>query len=220
MQPHTSKARWRMIDLYTWTTPNGRKVSILLEELGLPYTAHAIDINKDEQFAPDFLKISPNNKIPAIVDRENGLSLMESGAILIYLADKTGQLLPREGEPRYRVLEWLMWQMGGVGPMLGQAHHFLRFNKGKAPYAEERFAKEAHRLYGVLDRRLAEREFVTNVYSIADIAIWPWVSRFEWQTVDLKEYPNVKRWYETIARRPAVQRGYDVPKPTGDIPMT
>jgi GSH-dependent disulfide-bond oxidoreductase len=184
------------------------------------YTAHAIDINKDEQFAPDFLKISPNNKIPAIVDRENGLSLMESGAILIYLADKTGQLLPREGEPRYRVLEWLMWQMGGVGPMLGQAHHFLRFNKGKAPYAEERFAKEAHRLYGVLDRRLAEREFVTNDYSIADIAIWPWVSRFEWQTVDLKEYPNVKRWYETIARRPAVQRGYDVPKPTGDIPMT
>jgi GSH-dependent disulfide-bond oxidoreductase len=220
MQPHTSKARWRMIDLYTWTTPNGRKVSILLEELGLPYTAHAIDITKDEQFAPDFLKISPNNKIPAIVDRENGLSLMESGAILIYLADKTGQLLPREGEPRYRVLEWLMWQMGGVGPMLGQAHHFLRFNKGKAPYAEERFAKEAHRLYGVLDRRLAEREFVTNDYSIADIAIWPWVSRFEWQTVDLKEYPNVKRWYETIARRPAVQRGYDVPKPTGDIPMT
>jgi GSH-dependent disulfide-bond oxidoreductase len=220
MQPHTSKARWRMIDLYTWTTPNGRKVSILLEELGLPYTAHAIDINKDEQFAPDFLKISPNNKIPAIVDRENGLSLMESGAILIYLADKTGQLLPREGEPRYRVLEWLMWQMGGVGPMLGQAHHFLRFNKSKAPYAEERFAKEAHRLYGVLDRRLAEREFVTNDYSIADIAIWPWVSRFEWQTVDLKEYPNVKHWYETIARRPAVQRGYDVPKPTGDIPMT
>ena len=208
-----------MIDLYTWTTPNGRKVSILLEELGLPYTAHPIDITKDEQFAPDFLTISPNNKIPAIVDRETGISFMESGAILIYLADKTGQLLPREGEPRYRVLEWLMWQMGGLGPMLGQAHHFLRFNKGKAPYAEERFAKEAHRLYGVLDRRLAEREFVADDYSIADIAIWPWVSRFEWQTVDLEQYPNVKRWYETIARRPAVQRGYDVPKRTGDIPM-
>jgi GSH-dependent disulfide-bond oxidoreductase len=208
-----------VIDLYTWTTPNGRKASILLEELGLPYTAHPIDITKDEQFAPDFLKISPNNKIPAIVDREAGLSLMESGAILIYLADKTGQLLPREGEPRYRVLEWLMWQMGGVGPMLGQAHHFLRFNKDKAPYAEERFAKEAHRLYGVLDRQLAEREFVADTYSIADIAIWPWVSRFEWQTVDLGKYPNVKRWYETIARRPAVQRGYDVPKRTGDIPM-
>jgi GST-like protein len=208
-----------MIDLYTWTTPNGRKVSIALEELGLPYTAHPIDITKDEQFAPDFLTISPNNKIPAIVDRESGISFMESGAILIYLADKTGQLLPREGEPRYRVLEWLMWQMGGLGPMLGQAHHFLRFNKGKAPYAEERFAKEAHRLYGVLDRRLAEREFVANDYSIADIAIWPWVSRFEWQTIDLEQYPNVKRWYETIARRPAVQRGYDVPKKTGDIPM-
>jgi GST-like protein len=208
-----------VIDLYTWTTPNGRKASILLEELGLPYTAHPIDITKDEQFAPDFLKISPNNKIPAIVDREAGLSLMESGAILIYLADKTGQLLPREGESRYRVLEWLMWQMGGIGPMLGQAHHFLRFNKDKAPYAEERFAKEAHRLYGVLDRQLAEREFVADTYSIADIAIWPWVSRFEWQTVDLGKYPNVKRWYETIARRPAVQRGYDVPKRAGDIPM-
>jgi GSH-dependent disulfide-bond oxidoreductase len=199
-----------MIDLYTWTTPNGRKVSIALEELGLPYTAHPIDITKDEQFAPDFLTISPNNKIPAIVDRESGISFMESGAILIYLADKAGQLLPREGE---------LWQMGGLGPMLGQTHHFLRFNKGKAPYAEERFAKEAHRLYGVLDRRLAEREFVANDYSIADIAIWPWVSRFEWQTIDLEQYPNVKRWYETIARRPAVQRGYDVPKPTGDIPM-
>src|SRR3954449_12505450 len=123
-----------MIDLYTWTTPNGRKVSILLEELGLPYTGHPIDITKDEQFAPDFLKISPNNKIPAIVDREAGLSLMESGAILIYLADKTGQLLPREGESRYRVLEWLMWQMGGIGPMLGQAHHFLRFNKGNSSF--------------------------------------------------------------------------------------
>jgi GSH-dependent disulfide-bond oxidoreductase len=208
-----------VIDLYTWTTPNGRKASILLEELGLPYTAHPIDITKDEQFAPDFLTISPNNKIPAIVDRETGISLMESGAILIYLADKAGQLLPREGEPRYRVLEWLMWQMGGLGPMLGQTHHFLRFNKGKAPYAEERFAKEAHRLYGVLDRRLAEHAFVAGAYSIADIAIWPWVSRFEWQTVDLGTYPNVKRWYETIARRPAVQRGYDVPKRTGDIPM-
>src|SRR5690349_11324067 len=208
-----------MIDLYTWTTPNGRKASIALEELGLPYTAHAVDITKDEQFAPDFLTISPNNKIPAIVDRETGIRLMESGAIMIYLADKTGQLLPRESEPRYRVLEWLMWQMGGIGPMLGQAHHFLRFNQGKAPYAEERYAKEAHRLYGVLDRRLAEREFVADAYSIADIAIWPWVSRFEWQTVDLKQYPNVKRWYETIAQRPAVQKGYDVPKDMGPIPM-
>lgn len=208
-----------MIDLYTWTTPNGRKVSILLEELGLPYRAHAVDIGKDEQFAPDFLAISPNNKIPAIVDRETGTALMESGAIMIYLADKAGALLPAEGEGRYRVLEWLMWQMGGVGPMLGQAHHFLRFNPGKAPYAEERYATEAKRLYRVLDERLAGRDFVAGDYSIADIAIWPWISRFEWQGVALAEYPNVARWYGAIARRPAVQRGYDVPKKVGEIPM-
>jgi GST-like protein len=208
-----------MIDLYTWTTPNGRKASIALEELGLPYTAHAIDISKDEQFAPDFLKISPNNRIPAIVDRDNGMTLMESGAILIYLADKAGKLLPKDGEKRYRVIEWLMWQMGGPGPMLGQVHHFVKYNPGKAPYAEERYLKEAHRLYGVLDRRLDGREFVADEYSIADIAIWPWISRFEWQTIDLKQYPNVKRWYETIAKRPAVIRGYDQPKKVGDIPM-
>ena len=143
-----------MIDLYTWTTPNGRKVSIALEELGLPYTSHAIDISKDEQFQPDFLKIAPNNRIPAIIDRDNGMSLMESGAILIYLADKTGKLMPKSGEARYRAIEWTMWQMGGPGPMLGQVHHFVKYNKGKAPYAEERYLKEAHRLYGVLDRRL------------------------------------------------------------------
>ncbi len=208
-----------MIDLYTWTTPNGRKASILLEELGLPYTVHPIDIGKDEQFKPDFLKISPNNRIPAIVDRDTNMRLMESGAIMIYLADKTGKLLPKTGEARYRVIEWLMWQMGGIGPMLGQVHHFVRFNRGKAPYAEERYAKEAHRLYGVLDRRLAGRDFVADDYSIADIAIWPWISRFEWQTVDLGQYPNVKRWYVTIAERPAVKRGYDVPAKVGDIPM-
>ena len=208
-----------MIDLYTWTTPNGRKVSIALEELGLPYAAHAIDITKDEQFAPDFLKISPNNRIPAIVDRDNNMSLFESGAILIYLADKTGKLMPKSGEPRYRVIEWLMWQMGGVGPMIGQAHHFLRQNPGKAPYAEERYHKEANRLYGVLDRRLAGRDFVAGDYSIADIAIWPWISRFEWHKVDLNQYPNVKRWYSAIAARPAVQKGYQVPKDTGPIPM-
>ena len=208
-----------MIDLYTWTTPNGRKVSIALEELGLPYAAHAIDITKDEQFAPDFLKISPNNRIPAIVDRDNNMSLFESGAILIYLADKTGKLMPKSGEPRYRVIEWLMWQMGGVGPMIGQAHHFLRQNPGKAPYAEERYHKEANRLYGVLDRRLTGRDFVAGDYSIADIAIWPWISRFEWHKVDLNQYPNVKRWYSAIAARPAVQKGYQVPKDTGPIPM-
>jgi GST-like protein len=208
-----------VIDLYTWTTPNGRKASILLEELGMAYTAHAIDIGKDEQFHPDFLKIAPNNRIPAIFDREAGFSLMESGAIMIYLADKAGKLLPMGGEARYRVIEWLMWQMGGIGPMLGQVHHFVKYNPGKAPYAEERYLKEAHRLYGVLDRRLAGREFVAEAYSIADIAIWPWIARFQWQTIDLDRYPNVKRWYVSIANRPAVQRGYQVPKPAGDIPM-
>ena len=208
-----------MIDLYTWTTPNGRKASIMLEEVGLPYTAHAVDIGKDEQFKPEFLKISPNNRIPAIVDRDNNYHLMESGAILMYLAEKTGKLMPKDPDKRYRVTEWLMWQMGGPGPMLGQVHHFVKYNKGKAPYAEERYLKEAHRLYGVLDRRLAGREFVADEYSIADIAIWPWISRFEWQTIDMNQYANVKRWYVTIAKRPAVQRGYDVPKKVGDIPM-
>ncbi len=208
-----------MIDLYTWITPNGRKVSILLEELGLPYETHAIDIGKDEQFKPEFLKISPNNKIPAIVDRDNNLALMESGAIMIYLAEKTGRFLPKEGEPRYRVLEWLMFQMGGIGPFLGQAHHFLRFNKGKAPYAEERYGKEAKRLYGVLDRRLDGRAFVADDYSIADMAIWPWLSRYEWQEIDMNDFPNVKRWYCDIASRPAVQKGYHVPKFATEIPM-
>ena len=208
-----------MIDLYTWTTPNGRKASIMLEEIGLPYTVHSIDIGKDEQFAPAFLKISPNNRIPAIVDRDNGMSVFESGALMIYLGDKTGKLLPKEGAARYQVIEWLMWQMGGIGPMLGQAHHFINYNKGKAPYAEERYSKEAHRLYGVLDRRLEGREFVADQYSIADISIWPWISRFEWQEVDMKQYPNVKRWYETIAARPAVKKGYAVPKDMGPIPM-
>jgi GST-like protein len=208
-----------MIDLYTWTTPNGRKVSIALEELGLPYKAHPIDIGKDEQFAPDFLKISPNNRIPAIIDRDNNMSLFESGAILIYLGDKTGRLLPRDGEARYRVIEWLMWQMGGIGPMIGQAHHFLRQNPGKAPYAEERYHKEALRLYGVLDRRLEGRNYIAGDYSIADIATWPWISRFEWHKVDLNQFPNVKRWYVSIAKRPAVQKGYQVPKDTGPVPM-
>ena len=208
-----------MIDLYTWTTPNGRKASIMLEEVGLPYTTHAVDISKDEQFKPEFLKISPNNRIPAIVDRDNGYHLMESAAILMYLAEKTGKLMPKDLDKRYRVIEWLMWQMGGPGPMLGQVHHFVKYNKGKAPYAEERYLKEAHRLYGVLDRRLAGREFVADEYSIADIAIWPWISRFEWQTIDLGQYANVKRWYLEIAKRPAVQRGYDVPKKVSDIPM-
>ena len=208
-----------MIDLYTWVTPNGYKTSIVLEELGVPYEVHPIDIMKDDQFAPDYLKISPNGKIPAIVDRDNGMALMESGAILIYLADKYGRFLPHEGEPRYRVLEWLMWQMGGIGPMLGQAHHFLQFNKGKSAYAEARYAKEAQRLYGVFDRRLEGRAFIVDDYSIADVATWPWIARFEWQGIDLNEFPNVKRWYVDIAARPAVQKGYQIPKYTSEIPM-
>src|SRR6201985_1340971 len=208
-----------VIDLYTWTTPNGRKASIMLEEVGIPYETHAVDIGKDEQFKPEFLKISPNNRIPAIVDRDNNFSLMESGAILLYLAEKAGKLLPTDKLKRFRATEWLMWQMGGIGPMLGQVHHFVKYNKGKAPYAEERYLKEAHRLYGVLERRLAGGEFVADDYSIADIAIWPWISRFEWQTIDMNQYPNVKRWYEPIAPRAAVQKGYKVPKDVGEIPM-
>ncbi|MDH3668678.1 MAG: glutathione S-transferase N-terminal domain-containing protein [Paracoccaceae bacterium] len=207
-----------MIDLYTWTTPNGRKVSIMLEELGAEYQVHAVNIGQDEQHDPAFLKISPNNKIPAIVDREAGVELMESGAIMIYLAEKYGKFYD-VGEGRLRVLEWLMWQMGGIGPFLGQVHHFVKFNPGKAPYAEERFTKEAHRLYGVLDRRLEGRDFVAGDYSIADMAIWPWISRFEWQQIDLNQYRHVRDWYVRIAERPAVQKGYQVPKFMNDVPM-
>jgi GST-like protein len=208
-----------MIDFYTWSTPNGRKVSIMLEECGLEYNTHAIDISKDEQFAPEFLKIAPNNRIPAIVDNDNGLSLFESGAILQYLAQKTGKFWPAEGEAHWRTTEWLMWQMGGIGPMLGQVHHFVKYNKGKAPYAEERYTKEAKRLYGVLDRRLGEVEYVAGEYTIADMSIWPWISRFEWQNIDLNAYPNVLRWYKAIAARPAVERGYHVPVQQPGIPM-
>lgn len=206
-----------MIDLYTWNTPNGRKVSILLEELGVPYTAHPIDITKGEQMEPEFLALSPNNKIPAIRDRETGVRLMESGAILIYLAEKYGQFLP--SEQRIEIYEWLMWQMAGFGPMLGQAHHFLKYNPGKAPYAETRYAEEARRLYGVLDRHLEGRDYIVGDYSIADIACWPWASRHEWQQIDLRDYPQVRKWYQRIAARPAVQRGYHVPDHVNEIPV-
>ena len=204
-----------MIDLYTFPTPNGRKISIALEEFGLPYEVHAVHIGKDEQFAPEFLKISPNNKIPAIVDQDNGRAMMESGAILIYLADKCDAFW---GSDKYVTLEWLMLQMGGVGPMLGQVHHFVKYNQGKAPYAEERYSAEAQRLYGVLDKRLGEHEYLSDEYSIADIATWPWISRYEWQQMNLADFPNLKRWYLVIADRPAVQRGYDVPMYVNDIP--
>lgn len=207
-----------MINLYTWSTPNGRKASIALEELELPYEVHPIDIGKDEQFDPEFLKISPNNKIPAIVDGD--LTLFESGAILLYLARKAGRLIPDDGSPEFwRMMEWLMWQVGGFGPMLGQAHHFLRFNPGVSEYAEKRYHDEAQRLYGVLDRRLSEAEFVAGPMTVADIAIWTWASRFEYQQIDLSEYAHVKRWYLQLAERPAFDRGHRQPEDVGPIPL-
>ncbi len=205
-----------MIDLYTWGTPNGRKISIALEEMALPYAVHPVNIGKNEQFAPDFLKISPNNKIPAIIDHDSGQSVFESGAILIYLALKSGKFYPQEN--RTQILEWLMWQMSAVGPFLGRAHYFLKYNPGKAPFAEEWFSAEAKRLYGVLDRLLADKDCMCGDYSIADIATFPWIARHEWQRISLNDYPNVKRWYKAIAARPAVQKGYSVPSPD-TIPM-
>lgn len=208
-----------MIDLYTWSTPNGRKVSIMLEELGLAYRVHPINILQDEQFAPAFLAISPNNKIPAIVDSETDTSLMESGAILLYLAHKSGRLLPSAGPAHWRAIEWLMWQMGGAGPMLGQAHHFVHFNPDKSDYAKARYGNEAKRLYGVLDQRLQGNEYLAGSdYTVADIATWPWIARYEWQGISLSEFPEVLRWYRAIAARPAVQRGYVVPN-DAEIPM-
>lgn len=211
-----------MITLYSWSTPNGRKISIALEEMGLDYKSVSVDINKDQQFAPDFLKIAPNNKIPAITDTIDGveLPLFESGAILQYLAAKTGKFTPEYGTPQYwQMTQWLMWQMGGFGPMIGQAHHFLRFKPGVSEYAENRFHTETKRLYGVLDAQLAQSEFLVDELSIADFAIWPWVSRFDYHQIDLNDYPNVRRWYVQLAERPAFKRGYNVPVDTGDIPM-
>ena len=199
------------IDLYTWNTPNGRKVSIMLEEVGLPYSVFPIDITKGDQLQPDFLFLSPNNKIPAIVDHDAGIHLMESGAILMYLANKTGKLLSPISEKYWEQMEWLMLQMGSIGPMLGQTHHFVKFNPGKSPYAEERYSKENARLYQVLENRLQDREFICDEYSIVDIATWPWISRFDFQQMILSDYPNLKRWYLNIASRPAVRRGYGVP---------
>ena len=205
-----------MIDLYTWTTPNGRKVSIMLEECGLPYNIHKIDIGKGDQFTPEFVAINPNSKIPAIID-SNGpdgkpITLFESGAILVYLAQHYQKLLPPDWRQLYHVFEWLMFQMGGVGPMFGQTHHFLRAAPEQVPYAISRYKKETDRLYGVMDKELARREFLGgNVYSIADIATYPWVARYEWHKTDLNQFPNIKRWFEEIGKRPAVQRGMAVP---------
>ena len=204
-----------MIELYTWGTPNGRKVSVMLEECALAYNVHKINIGKDEQFAPEFLKLNPNGKIPAIVDSDGPdgkpISLMESGAILLYLASKTGQLLPADARGRWVVTEWLMFQMASVGPMFGQCHHFLRAAKEQIPYGIERYTREKDRLYAVLDKRLGEQAFLAGDYSIADIATYPWVSRHEWHKTDLAKYPNVKRWFDQISARPAVQRGMLVP---------
>jgi GSH-dependent disulfide-bond oxidoreductase len=201
-----------MIDFYTFTTPNGRKVSIMLEELGLPYNTHVIDIRKGDQFTPEFVAINPNSKIPAIVDQDTGLAVFESGAILIYLAEKTGQFLPTETKARFQVLEWLMLQMGSIGPMFGQLNHFRIYAPEHIPYAINRYETETLRLYSVLDKQLSEHEFICGDYSIADMAIYPWVAIYEFQKLTLDQHPHLKRWVEAIAQRPAVQRGMAVPQ--------
>jgi GST-like protein len=208
-----------MIELYTWGTPNGRKVSIMLEECGLAYNVHKINIGAGEQLAPDYLAINPNGKIPSIVDPDGPpdektgkpIAMMESGAILIYLSAKTGKFLPKTDRDKYEVLQWLMFQMGHIGPMFGQVHHFVRSAKEQVPYAIERYIREKDRLYGVLDKRLSEAEYLAGGYSIADIATYPWVARHEWHKTDLNTYPNVKRWFDAIGARPAVKRGMAVP---------
>jgi GST-like protein len=204
-----------LIDVYTWPTPNGHKVHIMLEETGLPYTVHAVDIQAGDQFKPEFLAISPNNKIPAIVDSDGPggkpMSMFESGAILFYLASKTGRFLPADLRDRWSVMQWTMFQMGHIGPMLGQAHHFLHYAPEKIQYAMNRYAKEANRLYGVLDKRLAASEWVAcGEYTIADMAVMPWLRSYERQGVAMDEYPNVKRWFDRINERPAVKRGLAV----------
>ena len=203
-----------MIELHYAPTPNGHKIAIALEEMGLDYEVQRVNIGQGDQFKPEFLAFSPNNRIPAIIDRDGeggeSVGVFESGAILMYLAEKTGQLLPASGTARKVVIEWLMWQMGGIGPMLGQAHHFNFYAKEQVPYAMDRYSKESNRLYGVLDRRLEGRDFVADDYSIADIAIFPWTRTFERQGVDINDYPNVVRWRQTMFARPAVQRGMKV----------
>jgi GST-like protein len=204
-----------MIQLYTWATPNGRKVSIMLEEVGLAYEVHAVNLSQGEEMKPEYLAVNPNNKIPAIVDSDGPggqpLKLIESGAILLYLAEKTGKLWPPDMRRRYDVIQWLMFQMGGVGPMFGQANYFFRAAE-KVPQAIDRFHKEALRLYRVLDQELGQRAYLASEYSIADIATYPWVGRHEMHQVKLEQFPNVKRWFDTISARAAVQRGMAVPK--------
>ena len=203
-----------MIDLYYWTTPNGHKVTIFLEEAGLPYAIKPVNISKGEQFDPEFLKVSPNNRIPAIVDHDPAdgrgpHSVFESGAILQYLAEKTGKLTPADLRGRTEVMQWLFWQMSGLGPMLGQNHHFSRYAPEPIPYAIERYRKETERLYSVLDQRLQQREFIAGTYSIADIASYPWIVPHARQGIKLEEFPDVKRWFDAVGARPAVIRAYE-----------
>ena len=216
-----------MLDVYFWPTGNGKKISIMCEECGFDYKIIPINIGKGDQFTPEFLKISPNGKMPAIVDHDfpgKPIAIFESGAILEYLAEKAGKFLPKETRARYEVKQWVYWQVGGLGPMAGQAHHFLRYAPQKVEYAMNRFRKETARLYGVLDKQLSTREFIAGDYSIADIAAWPWIARYEWQEQNLDDFPNVKRWYfESVGGRPAVQRGAkageelrDMDKPMSD----
>ena len=204
------------IDLYTWKTSNGKKATIMMEECELEYKIHPIDISTDIQFSEDFVKVNPNSKIPAIVDPDgpNGrpFTVIESGAILMYLAEKTGLFLPREMQRKYEVIQWIMFQMGGIGPIFGQVHHFKRAAKEKVPYAINRYFNECRRLYGVLDSRLEDREYIANdEVSIADFCTVPWVFRHDWQEIDLDEFPNVKRWYDNMMQRPALSRGMNLP---------
>lgn len=206
-----------MIDLYYWPTPNGWKISIALEEMGLPYKVLPVNIGRGEQFKPEFLAISPNNRMPAIVDQDPvgggaAVSIFESGAILLYLAEKTGRFLPKDLHGRFEVLQWLMWQMGGLGPMLGQAHHFRQYAPEKIQYAVDRYTNEANRLYGVLNKRLKDRAFVAGEYSIADMACWPWIVLHDMQGQRLEDFPHLWRWFEAMKARPAVQRGFEVGK--------
>ena len=204
------------IELYTWKTSNGRKATIMMEECKLEYNLHPVDISTDIQFSEDFVKVNPNSKIPAIVDPDgpdgSPFTVIESGAILMYLAEKTGLFLPKEMGPKYEVIQWVMFQMGGVGPMFGQVHHFKRAAKEKVPYAINRYFNECRRLYGVLDSRLEDREYIANDgVSIADFGTVPWVFRYDWQEIDLDEFPNVKRWYDNMMQRPALSRGMNLP---------
>ncbi|WP_294323410.1 glutathione binding-like protein [uncultured Sphingomonas sp.] len=216
-----------MIDLHYWPTPNGHKITLFLEEADLPYTIHPVDIGKGEQFRPEFLAIAPNNRMPAIVDHEPlgggaPLSIFESGAILLYLAEKTGRFLPADVAGRYDAIQWLMWQMGGLGPMAGQNHHFNIYAPEKIPYAQDRYIRETARLYGVLDNRLADRDFIAGAYSIADMATYPWIVPHDAQGQKLEDFPHLKRWFDAIAARPATVAAYAKGKAVNDgsKPMT